>query len=132
MKETALPTPIKHAPVCVLCGGVLDDFRCNTCCIVDPPIQGVVGQAMPGSEWTSEVRFGRGTHLEHKKLCAVVRRADGRLEAWAQFSAGTIGAGEWRSATDWWETVGHRGMSAVILEAFGSAMLLMARKSHPD
>lgn len=113
------------APLCARCGGALIVFACGPCRTINGAIRGVVGEDMPGAEWTGLVRLGPqgDVRLREHMRCAVVVGEEHQPHAWTQVPAGGRDEGQW-------VTQGSFGASSEIFRAWGEAMLARARRAE--
>lgn len=114
-----------QVPVCARCGAALADFHCATCRSINAPIRGVIGEDMPGAEWTAEVFLGStgDTRLQPKMRCAVTVTGEYGPHAWTQVPSDAWGAGQW-------VTQPSGCTSATIYKAWGAAMLARAQRAE--
>lgn len=45
-------------PICAGCGGGLVAWHCEPCRTTNGPVRGVLGEGMPGADWTGNVIEG--------------------------------------------------------------------------
>ncbi len=112
------------APTCAGCGGGLLAWHCETCRTTNGAVRGVLGEDMPGADWTGLVDLGPigDVRLDPRMRCAVSTDEDGP-HAWTQVAREGPSAGQWY-------TQGHGGTAGVIFGAWGLAMLARAKRAE--
>jgi len=111
--------------LCARCGGAMgNDFKCETCRSINGPVRGVLGENMPGAEWTDTVNLGKhaDVRIEDVMRCAVVVGGEYGPSAFVQMPAGRWDAGTW--------VLQGLSVNADIFRAWGEAMLKRARNAE--
>lgn len=113
------------APLCAGCGSALVAWHCDTCRTTNGTVRGVLGEDMPGAEWTAEVRLGAtgDTRLVPRMRCAVSVGDEYGPHAWTQIPADRWDEGQW-------VTQAHGFTAGVIFAAWGEAMLARAKSAE--